>query len=373
MLEICRKLDSHSISVITTQKGHEVFLKRGITHRAILVKVPFEERIIRAGLIGLLVIYILRLTFSYPVAWRVRGRHDLILSFSHFLPDTLPAAVASGSDSALVVYVHHLEPPPLERATYHSIWRSFLLWGSQAASLELLKGRVEALFSNVVDSERMKSMNLSTKLIEMSQGIDLKNIGNTKADRTRSYDACYLGRLSASKGIFDLVEIWEKVHRAHPDKVLAIMGGGPGMEAEEKKLRKEVKERQLSECVALLGQVIEPEKIAILKAAKLFLFPSYEEGWGIAVTEAMACGNAVIAYDLPVYRVFQDGIVRVEIGDKEGFANTVCSLFSDSKFRQRVVARAQTIVQEFDWDLVAARETRLYEEFVGRKHAVSAA
>jgi glycosyltransferase involved in cell wall biosynthesis len=122
-----------------------------------------------------------------------------------------------------------------------------------------------------------------------------------------------------------------------------------------------------------LGQVIEPEKIAILKAAKLFLFPSYEEGWGIAVTEAMACGNAVIAYDLPVYRVFQDGIVRVEIGDKEGFANTVCSLFSDSKFRQRVVARAQTIVQEFDWDLVAARETRLYEEFVGRKHAVSAA
>ena len=41
-----------------------------------------------------------------------------------------------------------------------------------------------------------------------------------------------------------------------------------------------------------------------MKSSKLFIFPSYEEGWGISITEAMACGLAVVCYDLKAYDVF---------------------------------------------------------------------
>ena len=43
------------------------------------------------------------------------------------------------------------------------------------------------------------------------------------------------------------------------------------------------------------------DALSVVKSVLVFVFPSHEEGWGIAICEAMACGLAVVAYDLPAY------------------------------------------------------------------------
>lgn len=71
----------------------------------------------------------------------------------------------------------------------------------------------------------------------------------------------------------------------------------------------------------LKGFVSEEEKYAILKQSGFFFFPSYEEGWGIALAEALYCGATAVCYELPHYRsIFGNFPVYAELGNPAQFA-----------------------------------------------------
>ena len=110
----------------------------------------------------------------------------------------------------------------------------------------------------------------------------------------------------------DLVKAWKIVVRKHPFAKFCIIGDGP----ERKKIEEKIKEEGLVKNITLVGRVPEGEKYELMKESKIFIFPSYQEGWGIVIAEAMACGLPVVAYDLPVYReVFDEYINTVEMGN----------------------------------------------------------
>jgi glycosyltransferase involved in cell wall biosynthesis len=61
------------------------------------------------------------------------------------------------------------------------------------------------------------------------------------------------------------------------------------------------------------------------------IFPSHEEGYGMAVAEALANGCRVVSYDLPVFKKeFGDSIVRVPCYNLEIFAEKVIEYFECS-------------------------------------------
>ncbi|MEI9959687.1 MAG: glycosyltransferase [Limisphaerales bacterium] len=72
--------------------------------------------------------------------------------------------------------------------------------------------------------------------------------------------------------------------------------------------------------IQLAGFVSEEEKFLLLKKSKYFFFPSYEEGWGIALAEALYCECRCICYELPYYRsVFGDFPAYARLGDPNDF------------------------------------------------------
>ena len=70
----------------------------------------------------------------------------------------------------------------------------------------------------------------------------------------------------------------------------------------------------LERCIPLKGVVIEKaacsdaELITLLHHARALLFPSFAEGYGLPVTEALSLGVPVIASELPVFRESTDGV-----------------------------------------------------------------
>lgn len=82
--------------------------------------------------------------------------------------------------------------------------------------------------------------------------------------------------------------------------------------------------------VRLLGYVSDSDLPWIYAAARVFLFPSLYEGFGIPIVEAMACGIPTIASDIPASReVALDAAVFVPLGDEQRWMNAMMQLLED--------------------------------------------
>ncbi len=152
----------------------------------------------------------------------------------------------------------------------------------------------------------------------------------------------HLSNFRPVKRVEDVIEVFARVRREHPAKLLLI-GDGP----ERANAEWLVREKNLSEDVHFLGKQNQVhEKLSL---ADVFLLPSSMESFGLAALEAMACEVVVIATrvgGLPeVITDGEDGFL-FEVGDVEGMANQVRALLSDPDRARSVARRARATTQE---------------------------
>jgi glycosyltransferase involved in cell wall biosynthesis len=164
-----------------------------------------------------------------------------------------------------------------------------------------------------------------------------------------------MGRIAPLKGMDDLVDVWKGVCQEIPQARLVVMGGdGAAMEG---RLRNSIEQAGLEHNIDFLGFVPEGMKYSNMKASQVFLYPSYEEGWGISLAEAMACGMPAVVYDLPAYREFGgQGLIRVPIGDKVAFCRAAIHLLTQPGLRVRMGREALEAARKLSWDTVASHE-----------------
>ncbi len=287
------------------------------------------------------------------------GKTEFIVTESHFLPDIV-AAIAlhrQSKNATLITYLHHIVPPPLRRR-YHPFLPSTLAWLAQTMSLALIRKWNFNIFTFPrVKTELIQLGFPEARIHCIKNGIDIRKIDTISASE-KKYDGCFLGNALPRKGILDLPIVWREVCREFPHAKLAIIGTGTKKQLDE--LREQFEAMDLTRNVSLLGFLPERDKIATLKSSRVFLFPSYEEGWGIVIGEAMACGLPVIAYELPAYSaIFKRGIVTVPIGSIGGFANVAISLLKDERRRLELGEQGKSQASEYNLDRIAAMELSL--------------
>ncbi len=122
-------------------------------------------------------------------------------------------------------------------------------------------------------------------------------------------------------------------------------------------MKGKIKDSNLEYNIDVLGHLEDDEAFGVVKSSKIFAFPSHEEGFGIAVLEAMACGLSVVAWDLPIYEgIYERNILRVPIDSIKQFAETVIKLLDDEELRSNLGSNAQEFVKKYDWSKVVERE-----------------
>jgi len=361
-LEICKRFRSYGYesAMLTTETGAEILKQNDICVKTYTVSAPFEKILCRS-VTGLILVYITRMIKVIPLIFKLHEHFSMICTFSHFLVNVLPAVAVSRRNfgSKLVVYIHHLEPKPLKRSEHHELLPSVFGWLSQSFSLLLIKVYADIVFVNMLDEDSITKLGISEEKVKvMYQGLELEKIAQAKSGK-KEYDACFLGRLAPFKGIFDLVDVWENVCRVFPQARLAVIGSE--LKGYVDQLKRRIKVAGLEENILLLGVLPEDLKYAILKACKIFVFPSYEEGWGIAVCEALACGLPVVAYDLPAYKIFRDAIITVPVGDKDAFSEAVLELLLNETLRMEIGKKAEIAARQFDWNKIAEEELQIIQ------------
>ena len=94
------------------------------------------------------------------------------------------------------------------------------------------------------------------------------------------------------------------------------------------------------------------------------LFPSHEEGYGMALAETIQAGVASVAWNLPAYEEhFRRGVITIPEGDVDSFAATVVRLLDDASFRDDILRPTpETATASRTWAAVAAVEWELITE-----------
>lgn len=151
-----------------------------------------------------------------------------------------------------------------------------------------------------------------------------------------------VGRLNKQKNYPMLITAFEGVHEVYPEYCLKIYGEGP----ERSYLERLIVEKELQDCVSLMGQVSDIyERI---KKSKLFVMSSDYEGLSNALMEAMALGLPVISTDHGgggARELIKDGIngLLVPINDADELKEKMIKLIKNPDLSRQLGMNASKI------------------------------
>lgn len=123
-----------------------------------------------------------------------------------------------------------------------------------------------------------------------------------------------------------------------------------------------VHELRLEDRVRVLGYVPDDDLVALYRGAAVFVYPSFLEGFGLPVIEAMACGTPVVTYattSLP--EVAGDAAILLEPPvTPVALAKAIREVMDDPALRRRLVDRGRARATAFDWRTTARLTADVY-------------
>ena len=343
---ILPKSDKQSC-IFTSKEGYEFDRKNEVDSNFCISPSAFD-------FVGIYLCYLLRTIWSIFKIFIKNKKNVTFYSSSDFFPDTIAPFLFKTRDNLWVQIIHHLYLGPSKRKGNKI--NNLIGYLAQRFSLRLIKLRADIII--IVDpllKEELVNLGFNEKkVIVSSNGINLDYFMALK-DNNKEFDACFLGRLTPAKGAFDLISIWRKVVDTKYDAKLIVIGGSDG--GVYKRMKQLISERGLNNNIRLLGFQEDSVVFDLLKKSKLFLFPSHEEGWGIAIAEAMACKLLPICWNLAKYeKIFSDNIIKVREGDINLFGQRVIDYLDDKSKRIGKAASAYEFIKKYDWNKVAENE-----------------
>ncbi|MBA4859618.1 glycosyltransferase family 4 protein [Nocardia farcinica] len=272
-----------------------------------------------------------------------------------------------------VLHIHEPNAPSLSMlalkiaegpivATFHtSTTRSLVLSTFQG----VLRPYHEKISGRIAVSElarRWQVEALGSDAVEIPNGVDVPAFA--RAPMLPGYPrpggtVLFLGRYDEPrKGMQVLLAALPELVARHPDVEILVVGRG-----DEQRLRREAGRH--ARHLRFLGQVSDAEKASAMRSADVYVAPNLGgESFGIILIEAMAAGTAVVASELDAFRrVLRDGTagMLVPVGDDVALAGALDTLLTDAERREALVRRANQVVGEYDWPVVAEQILRVYE------------
>jgi glycosyltransferase involved in cell wall biosynthesis len=171
----------------------------------------------------------------------------------------------------------------------------------------------------------------------------------------------FMGTLSLRKNVGTLLEAYAALRDRLPNAPPLVLAGHRTPASARWEARCE--EPPLKGHVTITGYVTTAQRIDLYANARMLVLPSYEEGFGLPVLEAMACGVPVVISSrgsLP--EVAGPAAAPIDPDDAGGFAARMQTLLEGDP--SAAIARGLEQAAQYNWDTCAAAARRAYRSAI---------
>jgi len=230
------------------------------------------------------------------------------------------------------------------------------------------------------EQRAIEALGLRVRVVTIPLGVD-PPAANNRGDHRRREGAApdsptnvlFLSRLHPKKGIEFLLDAVALLVHEQP---LRLWVAGEGDEAYVRSLKNHAARKGLGTRVTFTGFVAGADKARLFRQADLFVLPSYDENFGIAVAEALSAGLPVVVSDdvALAQHIREAGAGLVVPRDAGDLARAIRALVGDPDLCRRMGEAGRRLAQaEFSWPVVGDRLGALYGELVASRRVETAA
>lgn len=291
------------------------------------------------------------------LAWPKLGQHlgaDLIFSpHFNFLEQGRTPRVITFHDLS---FLHH---------PYFFSWKQKIWHWVQNFRLQARRANKIIAVSQFTKNDLVNTLGLPEEKIEVIySGIseDFKKINNPKLPIAEPF-ILYLGTLEPRKNIIALIRAFNIIKTDHVFKDFKlILAGRTGWLYND--ILKEAGCSFYREDIIFWGPVSQEEKINLYNAAKVFVYPSFFEGFGFPPLEAQACGcPTVVADRTSLPEILGQSAIFVDPWRVDEMAEAIKAVISETTLRRKLVADGLKNASRFSWTAAAAKTLKLFNSF----------
>ncbi|MDO9235713.1 MAG: glycosyltransferase family 4 protein [Aquabacterium sp.] len=179
------------------------------------------------------------------------------------------------------------------------------------------------------------------KLRLLPYGVNLSMFQPSGQPHAQRFDVLYVGGMNLNKGIPYLLQAYQRLQ--HPHKSLTLAGDASVAFIERMK--------QIgiwSDDIRVLGHVPQSELKVLMSQSHVMVLPSVQDGFGMVLSQAMACGCVVIGSEhTGAQDLFDDGVEGfiVPPRDSDAIAGRLQALADDPDLRMQMSGKALLRVQ----------------------------
>lgn len=117
--------------------------------------------------------------------------------------------------------------------------------------------------------------------------------------------------------------------------------------------------------IIFTGMVSKKDLVSLYNGAKIFIFPSYSEGFGIPVLESMACGTPVITSNIAsLPEVAGDAAIYVDPYKNSTIVSGINKILENPSLEQELIGRGFEQIKKFSYDISAKKTYDVYKSIL---------
>lgn len=170
--------------------------------------------------------------------------------------------------------------------------------------------------------------------------------------------------LEPRKNISNLIEAYSGLPQALRMRYPLVLVGGRGWLSEP--IHQKIERLKSEGWLKYLGYVPQADIPSLYAGARSFAYPSFYEGFGLPVLEAMASGVPVVASNrtsLP--EVTQGQALHVEPEDVDALRQALAKCLQDNQWRALIIEKGLEVAGRYSWDRCVHETVAVYQQING--------